>query len=369
MIGPLSGYTIGVTADRRSDEQISLLTGRGAECIHGPTVRTHPLRPEAEISDATQKLLAEPPDFVVATTGIGMRGWLEAADALLMGEELRCTLSRSCVLARGPKAHGAAVTAGIDVEWNAPGATSADVVDWLASNTEPGDRVAVQVDGAPDQQVVKDLIALGLDVVPVPVYRWTLPENLAPAETLVRAVVDGRVDGLTFTARPAAENFVHLVRKLGLFDEVQRMVGSSVTVFCVGPVCAEGVADLCIEEPVQPDRFRLGAMIMSVTTAMEKRNLLVSIGGQQVALQGRMVAVEGEPAVMLTGREHQVLAALMDPPGPVVSKTGLLKTVWGSSETDAHVVEVTVARLRRKLGPAGIGIETVVRRGYRVSAD
>jgi len=368
MIGPLSGYTIGVTADRRSDEQISLLTGRGAECIHGPTVRTHPLRPEAEISDATRKLLAEPPDFLVATTGIGMRGWLEAADALLLGEELRLSLARGRVLARGPKAHGAAVTAGLDVEWNAPGAMSSEVVDWLSSNAEAGDRVAVQVDGAADQQIIIDLINLGLDVVPVPVYRWTLPDNLAPAESLVRAVVDGRVDGLTFTARPAAENFVQLVRQLGVFDEVQRMIGSLVTVFCVGPVCAEGVAEICVD-PVQPDRFRLGAMVMSVTSAMEKRNLLVSIGGQQVALQGRLVAVESEPAVMLTGREHQVLAALMDPPGPVVSKAGLLKSVWGSTESDAHVAEVTVARLRRKLGPAGIGIETVVRRGYRVSAD
>jgi len=32
-------------------------------------------------------------------------------------------------------------------------------------------------------------------------------------------------------------------------------------------------------------------------------------------------------------------------------------------------VEVTVARLRQRLGPAGTGVETVVRRGYRLSPD
>jgi uroporphyrinogen-III synthase len=40
--------------------------------------------------------------------------------------------------------------------------------------------------------------------------------------------------------------------------------------------------------------------------------------------------------------------------------------VW-TGETDDHVVEVTVGRLRRRLGSAGTHIETVMRRGYRLS--
>ena len=59
----LAGYTLGVTADRRADEQISLLEGRGAKCIHGPTIRTHPLRPEAEIKAVTDRFLADPPSL------------------------------------------------------------------------------------------------------------------------------------------------------------------------------------------------------------------------------------------------------------------------------------------------------------------
>jgi len=35
-MGQLSGFCIGVTADRRSGEQIQMLESRGAECIHGP---------------------------------------------------------------------------------------------------------------------------------------------------------------------------------------------------------------------------------------------------------------------------------------------------------------------------------------------
>ena len=39
----------------------------------------------------------------------------------------------------------------------------------------------------------------------------------------------------------------------------------------------------------------------------------------------------------------------------------------GPASRDEHVVEVTVGRLRRRLGPAGTHIETVMRRGYRLS--
>jgi DNA-binding response OmpR family regulator len=76
---------------------------------------------------------------------------------------------------------------------------------------------------------------------------------------------------------------------------------------------------------------------------------------------------QGDP-VLLSDREREVLAVLSDRPGVVVSKAVLLRRVW-AGETDEHVVEVTVGRLRQRLAAAGIGIETVVRRGYRLSED
>ncbi|MEL6984626.1 MAG: helix-turn-helix domain-containing protein, partial [Actinomycetota bacterium] len=69
----------------------------------------------------------------------------------------------------------------------------------------------------------------------------------------------------------------------------------------------------------------------------------------------------------LTWRERQILEVLLEGDGAVVSKERLLRSVWSGTESDPHVVEVTVGRLRRRLGPAGAGIETVIRRGYRVS--
>lgn len=363
---PLAGYTVGVTADRRSAEQISLLEGRGAECLHGPTVRTHPLRPEAEIAEATKKLLSDQPAFVLMTTGIGVRGWLEAADALLIGEELRAVLSAARLLVRGPKAHGAAITAGLEVEWNAPTATTTEVIDKLDELAQPGDRVGVQVDGDPNRSLVPALVQRGYDVVPVPVYRWSLPDDLTKAEALVRAIAERRVDLVTFTARPAAENLTKIVESMGMLDEVRAAFASEVKAVCIGHVCAEGMSELA-DELIIPERFRLGAMVMTITSELSSENATTPIGGFDVTLQGRMAQVDDGEPVMLTGRERQILRALLAQDGAVISKAQLLRAVWGPGESDLHVVEVTVGRLRKRLGIAGDGIETVIRRGYRIS--
>jgi len=365
----LEGFAIGVTADRRADEQISLFQGRGAECMHGATVRTHPIRPEAEIREATIAFIDSPPDMLVATTGIGVRGWLEAADAIQLGEQLRAALTQTRVFVRGPKTHGAAITAGLDVEWNAATATTAEIVRHLATVIEPGHRVAIQIDGSPEQPIIGQIAALGAEVTAVPVYRWTLPDDPAPAEALVRAVAERRLDAVTFTSRPAAENFTQIAHGSGLFDDVERAFSHGLIACCVGSISAEGLHTMAGIDVVQPERFRLGAMVMTLTHTLNSRGFTVPIGGVQVLVQGRRITVGDETAVNLSLRERQLLGALLTRPGAVRSKKQLLTEVWQSTESNPHVVEVTVGRLRRRLGKAGVGIETVMKRGYRVSPD
>ena len=78
---PLAGYTVAVTAARRKEELGALLDRRGARVVYAPAIRIVPLSDDTELVAATRAVLAAPVDLVVATTGVGFRGWLEAADA------------------------------------------------------------------------------------------------------------------------------------------------------------------------------------------------------------------------------------------------------------------------------------------------
>lgn len=82
---------------------------------------------------------------------------------------------------------------------------------------------------------------------------------------------------------------------------------------------------------------------------------------------GPALWVDDEP-VDLSPTELRLFAALAHRPGVVVGKHELLRRVWGDDATDPHVVEVTIGRLRRRLGSAGPVVDTVRRRGYVLRA-
>ncbi len=71
-------------------------------------------------------------------------------------------------------------------------------------------------------------------------------------------------------------------------------------------------------------------------------------------------------AVRLTRREFELLRFLVENKNRVLSRDRLLERVWGYDRfIETRSVDVHVGRLRAKLGPAGLQIETVIGLGYR----
>ena len=85
---------MGITAARRADELGTMLERRGAAIQHGPALRIVPLADDTELLAATRELIARPPDITVATTGIGFRGWIEAANGWGLGDDLLARAGR-----------------------------------------------------------------------------------------------------------------------------------------------------------------------------------------------------------------------------------------------------------------------------------
>ena len=268
---PLAGYTVAVTAARRREELGGLLERRGARVRYAPTMRTVPLADDAGLREATAAVLAAPVDVVVATTAVGFRGWLEAAEG--WGVPLLGHLRAARVLARGPKARGAVRGSGLVDAWSPESESSAGVLAHLLAGAEgplAGRRIAVQLHGDPLPELLAGLRAAGAEVLPVPVYRWLPPEDLGPARSLVEAAIGGGVDAMTFTSAPAAAGLLQVAGDLGRRDELIVALRDRVPVFCVGavtaaPLAAEGIPTL------QPERARLGALAREVAARLPER--------------------------------------------------------------------------------------------------
>ena len=261
---PRTTMRVGITADRRWEEQARLFADRGVEVVHGPTMRTIDLSGDEALRSVTAALAQAPPDYLIVTTGMGMRRWLEAASRWGLNTALLAGLAAGTrVVARGAKAHSAARGANLDVWWRAPEETMQEIVDHLAAFDLAGARVALQLfdpDGHPSTELLR---AMAGELVEVPVYQWALPDDAGPASQLVDAAIAGDLDAVTFTAQPAVHNLFRIAgdRRADLRDAFNAGVVAS----CVGPVCASAATDEGIEAPIWPDPPRLTAMVKQLT--------------------------------------------------------------------------------------------------------
>ena len=96
---------------------------------------------------------------------------------------------------------------------------------------------------------------------------------------------------------------------------------------------------------------------------------LLHCGPVVLDTRAQAVAVHGAP-VELTSFEYRLLEHLMLHAGEVISKTELTEKLYAQDfERDSNVIEVLIARLRRKLDPLDEikPIETLRGRGYRIT--
>ncbi|MFN2562830.1 MAG: uroporphyrinogen-III synthase [Jatrophihabitans sp.] len=365
-IPALAGYTVGITAARRREELGAALERRGARVVYGPAIRIVPLADDSELLDATKRCLDTPLDYVVATTGIGFRGWIDAAETWGLAEPLIAALSRSAILARGPKVRGAVRVTELREAWSPESESTTEVLEHLLANYEvAGRRVAVQLHGEPLRDLVDTLRAAGAEVIEVPVYRWVPPEDELPLRRLIEATATATLDCVTFTSAPAAVNFLRTADELGCGPELRTAMKGPVLCAAVGSVTAAPLlrADIPV---VMPARFRLGALVKEVVEQLPARAEVLAPAGHRLELRGCAVVLDDE-LLPLHGAGMTLLRELAGRPGQVFSREALGRLLPGES-SEGHAVEVAIGRLRTALGDPAI-IQTVVKRGYRLGVD
>lgn len=262
----LAAFAVGVTAERRADQQLRFLVTRGATVHHVPVLRTidHTERPE--VVAAGLAMIDQPPDVLVVQTGQGLRWWLAA-----IGEErapaLISALRRSDIWCRGIKASSACRGAGLDVAWQAPGESTADVIAHLEETDLSSLSVAIQMDGNSDRSLV-EAASEAADIVSLDVYCYLLPDDLDPAIALIDAVIAGRMHAVTFTASPAIRHLREIAAAVDLGSALDAAFNKHCIAAVVGPVCAATAREAGWTNIIEPERARLMPMLETLESAL-----------------------------------------------------------------------------------------------------
>jgi phosphate regulon transcriptional regulator PhoB len=130
-------------------------------------------------------------------------------------------------------------------------------------------------------------------------------------------------------------------------------------------------ADDYVTKPFSPRELvaRVHAMLRraglpSTAETFESGALRVDWGKHVVSLAGKPIE--------LTSKEFELLRALIDAKGRVVSRETLLDNVWGyarSLDIETRTVDLHISQLRKKLGNMADRILTVKNAGYRFAVD
>jgi DNA-binding response OmpR family regulator len=115
-------------------------------------------------------------------------------------------------------------------------------------------------------------------------------------------------------------------------------------------------------KPISGDVFRARVRAL-VRRGGARQNESVSCGNLTLHRHKRRLAVDGSE-MRATAKEVALLEQLMIRQGEIVSREELLENLWnGQSDPGSNVLNVTVARLRKKLADAGATATIEARRG------
>lgn len=212
-----------------------------------------------------------------------------------------------------------------------------------------------------DEQKMREFVALFLRSS-----RYTVFEaadgrtalNILSKETIDLIVLDimlPDISGFDLCSQIRVKSSAPIIFLTALADEEYQMIGYRV----------EG--DDYITKP-----FNASILLAKIQRILQRcaplnaRSDALTFRGIKLEISSRRVTLDGKP-LQLTPKEFDLLLALMQNRGKVLTRTFLLETIWGYSFAgDSRVVDSHIKKLRSKVSPYSSNIKTVISIGYKL---
>ncbi|MDA1185736.1 MAG: uroporphyrinogen-III synthase, partial [Acidobacteria bacterium] len=215
----------------------ALVSNHGGLPVLAPALREVPLEANPEATACVDALVQGDVDCVVFLTGVGTRALLDIVDRAGSREAFVAALGKTRVVARGPKPLAVLRELKVPVWVTAPEPnTWRDLLAALDATGVPlsGLRVAVQEYGVSNPELLQGLEARGAVVTRVPVYRWALPEDVAPLRSAVSSLAAGEIAVVIVTTATQVAHLFQIADTMGQADAVRESL-RRVVVASIGP--------------------------------------------------------------------------------------------------------------------------------------
>ncbi|HEV7478387.1 MAG TPA: uroporphyrinogen-III synthase, partial [Burkholderiales bacterium] len=177
-------------------------------------------------------------------------------------------LGNTLVAARGPKPTGALRQRGVRIDYSAADPfTTHEMLDELSGLRMQGERVIVQRYGALNRELDAALTARGAEVIEIPTYRWSLPQDTAPLEDLVGRLERGEMHAVVFTNAEQARNLFAVAQRLGKVEFLKKNL-NQILVASIGPIASAALREAGVKVGLEASPPKLGALLAALDKAL-----------------------------------------------------------------------------------------------------
>lgn len=260
-----AGLRVLALESRRGEELARLIETYGGQPVVAPAMREVPLESNQEALEFVRVLLRDEFDMVIFLTGVGTRALTGLAESICPREEYAAALQRVRVVARGPKPIAALRELGVTPNVAVPEPnTWRELLHTLDAETSSrpirGLRIAVQEYGAPSEELLAGLEERGARITRVPVYRWALPEDIAPLQAAVRALAQEEIDVVLFTTSIQVSHLLRIASEMSRAEPLRTGLRRC-AIASIGPTTSEELRSNGLAVDLEPSHPKMGFLV------------------------------------------------------------------------------------------------------------
>lgn len=262
-MGHLEGKTIALTGSRKAEEISRMIAKFGGKTVVRPAQGTVFLD-DAHIEEQLKAFVAQPPDWILLTTGVGTDALLQIAGKWGLANQFIETLKGVKVAARGYKTVQALRKIGIKPDIKDNDGTTAGMLDEMRDIDLMNKHVVLQLYGDPAPRILQRLRARGAICDELLPYRHMMPEN-GSVERLIEETVSGELDVVAFTSTAQVRYVMSKGNELGAAERVLQAFREHTLAVAVGKVTAEALTEEGVERVLYPEEERMGSMVVAMS--------------------------------------------------------------------------------------------------------
>jgi len=261
-----NGMTVAAFESRMAMEITRLIERYGGRPLVAPVLREIPPEDHSVVYEFGARLMAGRVDMLILLTGVGTTALFDLLKTHHSWSSISAALAQITLIARGPKPVAALKAAGLQATVTVPEPnTWVDLISTLDGHRSvKGLRVAVQEYGVSNLDLLQALEQREAEVFPIPIYKWALPNDLAPIRHALNEIIAGRVNVMLITNAAQADHVMQVLEQDGKVEPFRSAL-TKMVVASIGPTASERLRHHRWPVDFEPSHPKMGVLVKEVS--------------------------------------------------------------------------------------------------------